>query len=221
MRVLFFLLFLCVLISACRKEQDSVDEFSEATYTIQLTGKWISPEFAVPPGAHFTTFIGMVHNMNGKLWEENSLATTGMENIAEVGASAQALIEIDSAVRQKNASAVLTIPAPAPTGTSVRTIYCNSNYPMVSFASMVAPSPDWFIGINGLLLYQNNRWVADTLVQLYVYDAGTEEGDVFSLNNPASNPHKNIQRLTVTTGSVLANGNTSLYPIAAVRFIRL
>ena len=46
-------------------------------------------------------------------------------------------------------------------------------------ASMIAPSPDWFIGLSGLNLYANKRWVADTTVQLFVYDAGTENGDVF------------------------------------------
>jgi len=44
---------------------------------------------------------------------------------------------------------------------------------------MIADSPDWFIGLSGLNLYANKRWVADTTVQLFVYDAGTENGDVF------------------------------------------
>jgi hypothetical protein len=221
MKALLFSVILCALFYSCRKDDDNNDDFSEAVYRVELTGKWKAPEFGVPAGVHFTTFVGMVHNENARMWEEGGLASPGIENVAETGSATQALIEIDSVIRGKNASGVFTIPAPPPVGTSVRTIYANSNYTMVSFVSMIAPSPDWFVGINGVSLYNSKKWVADTLIQLYVHDAGTEEGDVFSLNNPASNPHKNIERLTATTGSVLANGNTSLSPIATVRFVRL
>jgi hypothetical protein len=220
MKSLFCSFIFSILFFSCRKESDNTEEFSESTYRVELTGKWKSPEFGVPAGVHFTAFTGMVHNQNGNLWEEGELASVGVENIAEIGSAAQALIEIDSVISKQNASGVISIPAPPPTGTSARTFYCNSNYPMVSFVSMIAPSPDWFVGVNGLSLYSNKKWVADTLIQLYVYDAGTEDGDVFGLSNPVTMPQQSIKLLTPATGSVLANGNSTLQPIATVRFIR-
>lgn len=220
MRSVFCFIIFSLLLFSCRKESDSADEFSESIYRIELTGKWKSPEFGVPGGVHFTAFTGMVHNQNEKLWEEGGLANPGVENIAEIGSAALALIEIDSVISRQNASGIISIPAPPPTGTSARTFYCNSNYSMVSFVSMIAPSPDWFVGVNGLSLYSNKKWVADTSIQLYVYDAGTEDGDVFGYNNPATMPQQSIKLLTPATGSVLANGNSTLQPIATVRFIR-
>ena len=86
---------------------------------------------------------------------------------------------------------------------------------------MLAPSPDWFTGLSNFDLYQNKKWVGDAQVNLYVYDAGTEDGDVFSYNNPASLPQQNIYLLTPASASVLANGNAVLGPIATVRFTRL
>jgi hypothetical protein len=85
---------------------------------------------------------------------------------------------------------------------------------------MIAPSPDWFIGIDAFNLFPNNKWISDTTINLFGYDAGTEEGDVFSLNNPATIPQQNIQLLNSENASVLANGNSPLKPIAFVRFIR-
>ena len=69
-------------------------------------------------------------------------------------------------------------------------------------------------------LYRNDQWLADTTIQLYVYDAGTEEGDVFAYNNPATLPQQPIQLLTSAKGTVLANGNPSLAPIARLRITK-
>jgi hypothetical protein len=56
---------------------------------------------------------------------------------------------------------------------------------------------------------------------LYVYDAGTEDGDVFGYNNPGTIPQQPINLLDAAKGTVLANGSNSLKPIATVRFTRL
>ena len=50
---------------------------------------------------------------------------------------------------------------------------------------MVAPSPDWFVGVSGLPLLDDRwaRWLRSHEVNLYPWDAGTEDGSEFSLNN--------------------------------------
>ena len=47
-------------------------------------------------------------------------------------------------------------------------------FPQVTAVSMLAPSPDWFIGVSGLNLYENGKWVEQISIDLPVYDAGTE-----------------------------------------------
>ena len=215
-------LLLLFLITSCKKSaQIAASNFSEATYAVEVTGKWSAPDFTVPPGVHFTNIVGMVHNAKAGLWKPGSLATKGIENVAETGSIAAILLEIDSAMRSKNALSVILFAPPSATGTKQSTIYCNSNYPMVSFASMIAPSPDWFIGLSGLNLYNNNQWAADTTIQLFVYDSGTEEGDIFGYSNPPTNPQQPIHLLAATEATVLANGSTKLKAIAEVRFTKL
>ena len=53
----------------------------------------------------------------------------------------------------------------------------NPEYPLVTLITMIAPSPDWFVGVAGLsLLDGSGRWRKRVDVDLYPYDAGTEDG---------------------------------------------
>src|SRR5215204_4041247 len=167
-----------VLLFACKKDEVAADNFSEASYQLTFTGLWRSPQLAVPPSAHFTFFSGMVHNNKGSLWQEGQLSSPGIEALAETGSQYPLFTEVDSMIAKKLAMAQINIPPCPPAGSISRTVYFNSNFSYLSFASMIAPSPDWFIGVKNLNLYRNNQWLVDTTVQLYVYDAGTEDGDV-------------------------------------------
>jgi hypothetical protein len=66
------------------------------------------------------------------------------------------------------------------------------DHPAVSLISMVAPSPDWFVGVSGLSLWDGNAWTESLSIDLMPYDAGTEQGDLFSLNNLATVPQATI-----------------------------
>ncbi len=220
MKFILILLAGYLLLVSCNKDPAGPAPFSEARYTITITGKWALPEFTVPPGAHYTTFIGMVHNSNASLWQAGSLASPGTEMLAETGGGGPILAEIDSMIAARNALSLLLFVAPPVSGTRVANIYCNSNYPRVSFASMLGPTPDWFVGVSGVNLFTNNKWVTDTIIHLYAYDAGTEDGDIFGYNNPPSVPQQTIHVLQAAQATVLANGNSILSPIAIARLTK-
>lgn len=217
---IFLLAAIAVISFSCKKSSVDDRDDEKAIYTLTITGQWSAPSFTVPPGAHFTTFIGMVHNNEGSLWKENTRASYGTEVLAETGGGAPILAEIDSMVAARKAYSLLLFVAPAVTGSSKINFNCNTEFPRVSFASMLGPTPDWFIGLSGLNLYRNNSWIADTTISLYVYDAGTEDGDVFGYNNPATSPQDNIQLLQAGQATVLANGNPALSVIATARLTK-
>ena len=219
MKIISLFIICIVFLYSCTKDTDG-PVFTEANYKVEVTGKWKSPEFTVPGGVHFTLFSGMVHNQNAFLWQESKQASKGVENIAETGSTIRFQTEVDSMIAAKNASSVFYITAPGPTATTTGNIYCNSNYSFISFESMIAPSPDWFVGISNFNLMKNRQWIADTTINLYVYDAGTEDGDVFGYANPDTSPQQNIVLLAAAKAMVLANGNASLGPIASVRLIK-
>jgi Spondin_N len=212
---------LFVLMLSCRKNIQPEQAFSEARYRMEFTGQWKMPALAVPAGVHFTTVIGLVHEPVFYSWKEGRTASTGIENVAEAGNPNPLLQEIDTAITSGRAIALFVLPAPAATGTGAVSFYANSRYPSVSFITMLAPTPDWFTGLSQFRLFEHNRWVSDTTVNLYAWDAGTEEGDRFDYFNADTQPRQPVQLLTPLTGSALSNGNPVLAPVARVRFTKL
>jgi Spondin_N len=106
-------------------------------------------------------------------------------------------------------------------GKDSTTINVNIKNANISFESMLAPSPDWFVGIDSYSLIQNGKWITEITVPIYGYDAGTEDGDVFGYANPATVPQQPISLMTPANASVIANGNAVIAPFASLRLVRL
>ena len=96
--------------------------------------------------------------------------------------------------------------------TNSLTVTLTTGHPLVTLVTMIAPSPDWFVGVSGLsLLDSGGAWLSSHEVDLHPWDAGTENGDGFSLSNPATSP-----RGVIT--SIRGTGKFSTERIAALAF---
>ena len=170
---------------------------SEATYSVTFQGSWSTTVTTdgLPSGAHFTTLIGGVHNAGVTFLREGGMASAGVESMAEVGGTSTLKSEINAAM--PNALAVIEQSiASGGTATATVDITLTTDHPRVTLLTMVAPSPDWFVGVSGLsLLDEQGDWLASRTVNLYPWDAGTEEGTEFSLSNPATSPQGVITSL--------------------------
>ena len=73
---------------------------------------------------------------------------------------------------------------------TINNIEVNSQYPLVSAITMIAPSPDWFIGVHDFKLCDETtgKWADKTVQQLFPYDAGTDSGQNFRSNNQPTIP---------------------------------
>lgn len=225
-------MFACFCIQSCKKESPNqapinnppaapVPVQAAASYKIIITGTWMSPQHTIPANQHFTSFVGMVHNASSHIFKLNQQASLGVENIAEIGNSAALNTEMDGYILDGKALNKFSVAIPGITAkdsVSINVTYQNS---LISFESMIAPSPDWFAGLDSYNLIQNGKWVTDITVNVSGYDAGTEDGNIFGYNNPATVPQQNISFLTAAGASVIANGNISIAPFATVRFIKL
>ena len=186
-----------------------------ATYRVTFEGKFTASALAsgvsVPSGAHFTTLIGAVHNGNATFWSSGGTASVGIGAVAELGATDTFKSEIAAAMLNALAIIEQSI-ASGPTATATVDITLTTDHPLVTLTSMVAPSPDWFVGVSGLsLLDAQNEWLSQHQVDLFPYDAGTEEGTEFSLSNPATSPQGTIT-------SIKGTGKFSDQPIATLTF---
>ena len=185
-----------------------------ATYRVTFEGKFTASALAsgvsVPSGEHFTTLIGAVHNGSVTFWSSGGTASAGVEAVAELGTTGTFESEIKA-----NMNAVTVFEqsiASGGTATATVDIVVTTDHPRVTLLSMVAPSPDWFVGVSGLsLLDAQADWLPSHTVNLYPWDAGTEEGTEFSLSNAATSPQETITSLRGT-------GKFSNEPIATLTF---
>ena len=61
---------------------------------------------------------------------------------------------------------------------------------------MIAPSPDWFVGVSALSLMDDlGQWVDELQVTLYPYDSGTDDGTTYTSANADSSPKRPIRSL--------------------------
>ena len=70
-------------------------------------------------------------------------------------------------------------------------------FPLLSLVSMIAPTPDWLVGVSSLKLKEDNGcWKSMVREQLMGYDAGTEQDTGYTLANPPESQHKPIGPIT-------------------------
>ena len=211
---------------SCNEQAVEGDRFdSDATYTVTFTARWTAADHGpVPSTAHFTTLVGAATNADANLWVSGELASEGLENVAELGLTSDFLDEIAASAAAMNSSPAVTSVGTSNTGTSTFELNVSRSLPLFTFASMVAPSPDWFVGLSEFsLLDARGGWIDDTgHMNLPVYDAGTETGQQFSLSGTATVPAQPIGRLTVRIGQTdIVNGVVNGTYLATVRFERM
>jgi hypothetical protein len=90
----------------------------------------------------------------------------------------------------------------------------DADHPLVTLVTMIAPSPDWFVGVSGVPLLQGGQWADELVVPLGPWDAGTDDGPTYLSANDPSVPHVPVE--AITTGP-LGNG----VPLGTFTFTRL
>jgi len=67
-------------------------------------------------------------------------------------------------------------------GTESVEFYVNYTSPFVDVVASIYPSPDWFVGVSKLPLFEQGHWLRYIAIDLYAWDAGTRNGqDFFSV----------------------------------------
>ncbi|QDV05165.1 Spondin_N [Planctomycetes bacterium Poly30] len=167
---------------------------SRASYrvTIDLTWSAATHPGLYPGNAHVSPPIGATHVPGFHLWQPGGIATGGIESMAETGSTGPLSNEIHAAIASGDAGARLlgnTFGAPA-----LRTmdLEVTKQFSAVSLVTMVAPSPDWFVGCDDVQLLENGVWVETVTIPLLVWDAGTDSGANFTSFNQNTSPQEPI-----------------------------
>lgn len=189
-----------------------------ATYRVRFQSAWSFGTHPVdfPPNPHFSGLIGAVHGGGAEIWREGGIASPGMEQMAEIGAQSPLDAEVEALIARGTARQVIRGGGIAVSPGTVSTTFTASRaHPLVTLVSMLAPSPDWFVGVSGLNLFSRGEWVEQQVVFLHTWDAGTDGGASFTSRDRNTRPQQPIARLT---GGPFA-GNTT--PVGFFTFTRL
>jgi hypothetical protein len=182
-----------------------------AEYEVTFESTWSASThpYNFPTNPHFSGLIGATHDSTVVFWKEGELASAGIKNVAEKGSKNPFDNEIDAAIAADTAFNKLSGGGIGTSPGSVRLTFQVSNaYPLVTLVSMIAPSPDWFVGVSGLSLDENGEWVSEKVVDLYLYDAGTDSGTDFTSRDVVTTPPVVIARIneSVLAGSSVPYG---------------
>jgi hypothetical protein len=184
----------------------------EIRYQLTFESTWseTTHPYDFPPNPHFSGLIGSTHSENVTFWEFGGFATEGIKNVAETGSKTSFITEIEAAIDDFSAYSLISGSgiSISPGSVSVK-FSITKDFSFVTVVSMIAPSPDWFVGINTLnLLDGNGRWLDEISIILYLYDAGTDSGITYLAPNNATSPQDPISAITPTEfpGSDIAYG---------------
>ena len=198
----------------------TVSQAFSVQYNVTFEATWSQSAHpsAYVSSAHFSTLIGTTHNDSVSFWNAGEVATAGIERVSETGGIGPFSDELSDAIAANTATAIIqgrTFDSP---GSQTRRFETTRDYPFVTLASMIAPSPDWFVGVSSLdLRDESGEWVEELVIPLHPYDAGTEDGNRLALSNPATNPAQPIRRLDTDESSLLFGAE----PFGNFRFERL
>ena len=168
-----------------------------ARYLVVFDATWHESTHAVPPNPHFSGLIGGTHREAVRFWEEGGLASEGMKRMAELGAQSPLDEEVIAAMAAGTAEHLLAGGnLRGSPGSTQLEFEVSRDYPLVTLVTMVAPSPDWFVGVSALALFENGDWVREKEVPLTPWDAGTDSGVTFLSADRPTQPRQPIARIT-------------------------
>ena len=150
-----------------------------------------------PSNPHFSGLVGATHHGDVRLWETGEVASDGIELMAETGGKRELRHEIEHLIEDGDAYRELSGDGLSTSPSMVSLEFdAVSTHPFVTLVSMLAPSPDWFVGVSALPLMEDGAWLERVEVQLRLYDAGTDDGTVYIASDANTDPAEPITRLT-------------------------
>lgn len=185
--------------SSNSKSSDNLACSSNSKYTVTFRSNWSAGTYPkdFPSNPHYSGLIGATHNEHVSFWKVGGVASAGIKNMSETGSKSPLKEEIRKAIKDGTAKSLLS-------GKGLRTspgvVSLNfevvPSHSKVTLSSMLAPSPDWFVGVSALELCRRGGWITDQSIDLFIYDAGTDSGNSYQSPNQNTNPREKITRST-------------------------
>lgn len=200
-------------------------------YRVEVNCTWDSLSPGWPDrNAHFSWMGGGIHTADVKFWEVGTLASPGIDRMSVNGVTTLLATEVEAQIALGNALSVIQeqhwfcpdgIIHPS-CGELSFEITVSQQFPLVTMASMLGPSPDWFIGMESLSTVDTNGvFIPRIIHELYPYDAGIlSDNSVLEedccAREPLSVPQQNIHLITEESGELIGPGSLGQIILTAI-----
>jgi len=181
-----------------------------ARYRLVVTNTWSEATHpgAVPANAHFSFLAGATHQAATSLWAIGEPATPGVTEMAETGQTDILVNEIDAL---EGVGTPLDWPwwfcaettQSSKCGDLTVEFDVDPDFPYLTLAAMIGPSPDWFVGVDSLLLQEDGQWRRIIEWALFPHDAGTRTSNRFALFGPQNDPPDPITQITADSEQII------------------
>lgn len=150
-----------------------------------------------PDGAHLSPVVASAHAPGAPFWSAGALASPGLASLVTAGDPSGVEDEHTS-----DCAVVIAEGLSTPSGSTRFTLDVSESCSSVDLATMVGPSPDWFIGVSDLSLRDDGGWLSNVTVPASLWDAGQLEGDSFSAPTGATIPAAPVSDRALSLGTI-------------------
>ena len=201
---------------------DPVEEKqTNAKYSVTFEINWNKNNFPIdyPSGAHFSSIVGWSHKTTSTFMKVGTFASKGIKDVAETGSTVEIKKEIEEKISNKEGKNFFKGSGlGSGVGKIEIEIEVDRDYPSISLITMIAPSPDWYVGIVNINLFENEKFISERTFDGLVYDAGTDDGLTFRAANKVTDPH---QKIFLLTAPPLGDGKTVAKKFCTVKIKKL
>ena len=155
------------------QSQSQSQDTTAARYEITFTGLFAADALAtgvdVPSSANFRKMIGVMHTGSVSYWIAGESASAGFESLAEQGRVDDFEDEINETVDSGDALGSFETPERRmrPDAEEKLEFTTTREFPLITLAAKINPSPDWFTGASALDLRPNGEWEREISADLY------------------------------------------------------
>ena len=177
---------LCLIIIAIIFVRCTKDDPSKATYKVTFCLNWDNNDFPTdyPSNAHFSKLIGWSHQSENDFFAIGTTASNGIKNMAELGNNSILKNELNNNIKDgKGLDLIIGDNLNKGVGTISFNIDVNEENPSVTLATMIAPSPDWYVAVVNVNLFKDESFIKEKTISGLIYDAGTDSGKTFKSSN--------------------------------------
>ncbi len=146
-----------------------------------------------------------------------TFASKGIKDVAETGSTVEIKKEIEEKISNKEGKKFFK-GSGLGSGVGKIEIEVDRDYPSISLITMIAPSPDWYVGIVNINLYENEKFISELTLDGLVYDAWTDDGLTFRAANKETDPQ---QKIFLLTAPPLGDGKTVAKKFCTVKIKKL